>query len=262
MLSVTKAYNLARANGFSYLITKPHMNTKLAKSMETAYYNCGITLAQARMSGYNMCPGSTQGCRASCLGGWGRAEYLPMASSGRINRTILFHNNPELFWNILETEMHAIDRYATKYGLKVAFRPDILSDQNWHTKFPQMFSEFPRWQFYGYTKVRSKVSAYLKGNLPPNYYLTYSWSERMTIEDVKAYKKDGINISVPFYNKETLKPIIPKQWYRMIVENGDKTDLRFLDPPNRIIGLGVKLPKKRENAIRVIQQSNGFFVGI
>lgn len=260
MLKLVEAKKAAQSYGFGSLITEPTANAKLLKSK--GWYNAGVSLAQASLSGKNMCPASTALCRAACLGGTGRAEFTPPIVTARINKTKLFSKHPSLFWDILEPELHKVDRKAKRLGLPVAFRPNILSDQPWHIQHPQMFEEFPHWQFYGYTKVKGYVSAWCHGDLPPNYHLTYSWSEKATLDYVGRVIDCGMNVAVPFYSKDSLKPIIPKQWKKWEVIDGDASDLRFNDPAGVIVGLGVKLPKNRKKAIARIEQSKGFFVGV
>ena len=54
---------------------------------------------------------------------------------------------------------------------------------------------FPRLRFYDYTKY----PADLRTDLPPNYTLTYSWSERPeAAEQLGAYAKRGFNTAVVF----------------------------------------------------------------
>jgi hypothetical protein len=260
MLSLTDAYNLAREHGFTSLITKPNANAKLAKSQ--GYYNAGISLAQASLSGHNMCVGSTEKCREACLGKTGRAEYLSTIVTARIARTQLYATDPATFWAILEPELHKVDRAAKRLGVPVAFRPNILSDQPWHLRFPQMFESFPHWIFYSYTKVQSKVRQFINGQLPQNYHVTFSWSERCTNDTLTFMIANRVNVAVPFYDAKTLRPTIPTHWRGREVINGDKSDLRFLDPPGVVVGLSVKLPKRRSIAKRRIAKAGGFFVGV
>ena len=260
MLTIKKAIETSREYGFYSLITKPTANAKLMKS--EGYYNAGISLAQANLSGHNMCVASTPKCRLACLGQTGRAEFTPKIEVARINRTKLYAENPGLFWDVLEPQLHAIDRKATKLGVPVAFRPNILSDQSWHITCPQLFETFPHWQFYSYTKVKKKVRQYIDGQLPSNYHITYSWSEKAKLDYVKGIIGDGVNVAVPFYDKKTLRPTLPSEWKEFDVIDGDKSDLRFLDPTGVIVGLKVKLPKRRSAAIRKIEESKGFFVGV
>jgi hypothetical protein len=260
LLSLKQAADLAREHGFTSLITEPSANTKLAKSQ--GYYNAGISLAQASLSGYNMCFGSTVNCRKACLGFTGRAEYLSTIQETRIARTKLYATNPTNFWAILEPELHKVDRAAKRLGVPVAFRPNILSDQPWHLRFPQMFEIFSHWQFYSYTKILSKARQFIGGLLPPNYHVTFSWSERVNDSTLSFMIDKGVNVAVPFYDKKTLRPTIPTQWRGHRVINGNTSDLRFLDPPGVVVGLSVKLPKCRNKAKKLIAQVGGFFVGV
>lgn len=260
MLTLKAAKQLAQSHGFGSLITEPHANAKLLKS--EGWYNAGISLAQASLSGHNMCPASSVACRRACLGGTGRAEFTPSIEVKRINRTRLFATDIKAFWSILLPELHKVDRKAKRIGIPVAFRPNVLSDQAWHIILPEMFEEFPHWQFYGYTKVKAYVSAYCHGDLPDNYHLTYSWSERSTLDYVGRILDLGMNVAVPFYDAKSLRPTIPAKWNGWDVINGDESDLRFNDPTGVIVGLGVKLPKNRKKAIARIERSWGFFVGV
>jgi len=260
MLTLSAARKLAQVHGFSSLITEPTANAKLAKSI--GYYNAGISLAQAKLSGWNVCKASTPKCRKGCLGGTGRAEFTPMITQTRINRTKCLATNPNAFWSILRTEMAKVDRAAKRLGVTVAFRPNILSDIDWHTLFPEMFELFPHWNFYSYTKVKSKVRKYIERVLPSNYHVTYSWSERAEMAYVQEIAASGVNIAVPFYDAKSLKPIIPAKWNGLDVIDGDKSDLRFLDRKGVIVGLKVKLPKRLADRVKRIKESKGFFVGV
>ncbi len=260
MLTLKQATDLARSFGFGSLITEPNANAKLIKS--EGWYNCGITLAQASLSGHNMCAGSTKFCRRACLGDTGRAEFTPKIVESRINRTKLYATDLSRFWDILLAEMCKIDRKAQRLGLPVAFRPNILSDQPWHIRLRKMFETFNTWQFYGYTKIRSYITSAIRGELPTNYHLTYSWNENTSLDYVEKCLENGVNVAVPFYDKNTLKPTIPEKWHGWDCVNGDKSDLRFLDPPGVIVALGVKLPKSKIKREQRVRESNGFFVGV
>jgi hypothetical protein len=261
MLSLKAARNLARRHGFASLITKPTDNSKLAKAV--GYYNAGITLAQGKLSGHNMCPSMTKQCYKSCLGNTGRAELWQTIVKSRIARTKLYATDRATFWKILEPELHAVDRAAARLSVTVAFRPNVLSDQKWHETMPQMFEEFPHWQFYGYTKLRQQVIDKIDGKLPDNLHLTYSWSERADIKQVRYFLRNGVNTAVAFYDKKLLKARTPPdRWRRMEVIDGDVSDLRFLDPAGVAVGLKAKLPRERMNQIRTIKRSDGFFQGV
>ena len=249
-----------KKHGFSSLLTLPDANAKLAKSV--GYYNAGISLSPASTSGHNVCSGSTKQCRAACIAFTGRSEDSPMIQKVRINRTKLYATNKKEFWELLKPELYMVDRKAERLGVEVAFRPNIFSDQNWFKTLPILFTTFPHWNFYSYTKVKSKVRQYMNGELPDNYHVTYSWSERSNLDEVKQYLDSGVNVAVPFYDSGSLKGVIPKKWNGYKVINGDESDLRFLDPKGVVVGLKVKLPKKKDKAIKRVKDSEGFFVGI
>ena len=256
MLKLTAAKELAKSYGFSSLITEPTANAKLAKSV--GFYNAGISLAQSRLSGYNVCKASTAKCRGGCLGGTGRAEFTPIIEQVRIARTKCLFEAPAAFRAILEAELAKVDRAAKRLNVEVAFRPNILSDIDWPM---WLFDSFPNWRFYSYTKLKSKVRKWLDGELPANYHVTYSWSERAELSYVQDIVASGVNVAVPFYNAKTLEPGIPTEWNGMRVIDGDESDLRFLDPSGVIVGLKVKLPKRKTERIKRIKKSKGFFVG-
>lgn len=260
MLSLKEAKSRMKSYGFSSILTLQNANAKLSKSI--GYYNAGISLAPASTSGYNLCVGATKQCKAACIAFTGRAEYLPLIHKSRINRAKLYIEDRKTFWELLEPELHMVDRKAKKLGVEVAFRPNIFSDQNWYKTLPNLFSTFPHWNFYSYTKVRGKVRQYMNGDLPDNYHVTYSWSERAKPDEVKSYLKEGINVAVPFYDKVEMKGVIPSEWNGYQVIDGDESDLRFLDPKGVIVGLKVKLPKSKAKALKRIKKSNGFFVGV
>ena len=88
---------------------------------------------------------------------------------------------------------------------------------------------------------------YLEGNLPPNYHLTYSRSEKKGDSvHSKAFLKSGGNVAVVFRGK------LPKTWNGFDVIDGDESDLRFLDSTGKVIGLVEKgLAKKDETGFVV-----------
>ena len=72
------------------------------------------------------------------------------------------------------------------------------------------------------------------GKYPKNYHLTYSLNEDNEQQAVDILQRGG-NISAVFRNKK-----LPKRFLNYKVFNGDKSDLRFNDPKNVIIGLYAK----------------------
>jgi len=255
MLTIKHARALAQENGFSELLTLPNASPKLVKSV--GVYNCGISLLPAMRSGHQVCGASTEKCRDGCFGNFGRAEFLSSINVARQARTALLFSDRELFFAILLTELLRADRRAKRLGVEVAFRPNILSDLPWHVWLADWINgQFSAWNWYGYTKVRK----YLAAETPMHF--TYSWSERSVFSDALSLTAQGINVAIPFYDCRTLEPTIPDMWYGIPVWNGDRNDLRYLDPAGVIVGLKAKLPKSLEKRRAVLRESNGFFVGV
>ena len=269
MMTLKKSQSICREFGFTNWLTLPNASPKLIKSNGMGFYNAGIGLAQANLSATNNCTASTPDCRKLCLGNFGRAEFLPQLMQTRINRSNFLHRHRQLAWQTMLPQLMAIDRRATRNGLTVAFRPDITSDKNWDLILPQLFATFPNWKFYGYTKLRSKITRYLNGSNP--MVPTFSWSERLKSKLVNHTSGDdypsfllenGINIAVVFYDRKTLAGRLPRKFLGRTVIDGDKHDLRFLDPRGVIVGLKPKLPKSKVKARQLVDSLNGFFVSI
>ena len=88
-----------------------------------------------------------------------------------------------------------------------------------------ILQEFPTVQFYDYTKVYKRMVAYVNGQMPSNYHLTYSLNEDNKELAFEVLKMKG-NISAVFRNQ------LPKIYKGYQVVNGDESDLRFLDKKN------------------------------
>lgn len=92
------------------------------------------------------------------------------------------------------------------------------------------------------------MSAYLAGELPPNYHLTYSRSERKG-DDLAclAFLESGGNVAIVFRNE------LPATWKGYDVINGDESDLRFRDGSGKVIGLVEKGMAKKDETGFVVE---------
>lgn len=113
----------------------------------------------------------------------------------------------------------------------------------------EMAREFPEVQFYDYTKIPAPWKRTL-----PNYHLTFSFSGE-NLADCMAALEHGINVAVVFPTAN-----FPKTWNGYPVINGDKNDLRFLDPNNVVVGLKAKGDAKKL-AVGGFVQSNLIQIG-
>ncbi len=216
-------------------------NPKLEKGLSKDYMTMGLHLAPALSSGYEVCPGRSEGCTNSCLNSAGRGRY-PRTQAARVRRTKLYFENRKEFMIQLEKEICAAKKVADKKGLNLAIRLNVTSDLLWE-KIPfvgedgktynNMMERFPDIQFYDYTKLAGRK------NLPKNYHLTFSLHESNENRALKAVA-NGMNIAVVFRNE------LPKKYMKLNVINGDETDLRFLDKKKKIVGLKAKGKAKKD----------------
>jgi len=263
-MTLKSAREACKDFGFADLITAPDANSKLAKS--EGFRNIGVSLTPSTVGVLDNCPNSTPKCRAACLAFTGRIEMESgnggVITRSRLGRTKLLAKDPQLFANILYSQLLREDRKAKRDGVNVAFRPDVLSDRFWHLEHPWIFEAFPSWEVYGYTKSVLKVQQFTDGVLPKNYHITFSWSELANSVYVRTILESGVNVAVPFYDRQTLKGCLAETFLGFPVVDGDKSDLRFLDPKGVVVGLRAKLPKLKSKADKRVLGSSGFFVGV
>lgn len=205
-------------------------NAKTIKGDKKQEYLTGILyLAPASISGRNVCPNSTAGCRAACLYTAGRGQ-MSSTQEARIRKTKLFFENRDSFMAQLFSDLHELRDRCERRGVKPAVRLNGTSDIDWQRIKYQgktVFDSFPDIVFYDYTKCK-RVSKHT------NYHITHSYDERWTPEDAQALVNQGQNVAVVFDDTP------PAHWYGMPVHDGDSDDLRFLDPKGCIVGLKAK----------------------
>lgn len=202
-------------------------NTKIIKGDKIGVYKTAIMhLAPAKLSGYEVCSGRSKGCTEACLNISGRGN-MKSVQNARINKTKFFFEQLQESRKQLYKELVAFYKHCKKNDVKPAARLNGTSDLDWTVICPDIFNLDI--QYYDYTKVASRMRKFLDGKMPKNYHLTFSRSESNQ-KKVEEIVKLGGNVAVVF-NKR------PRRYLDTIVYDGDKTDLRFLDPKNRIIGL-------------------------
>lgn len=224
------------------LFTKDIDNVKLAKSKDTKYLSIGLFLSPHKQNsrGRNLCPYASASCVRACLNTAGRAQVFPVVLEGRKRKTEIYLDNPRAFRETLAREIESNDRRAKKLKKKLIVRLNGTSDIDYPHEF---FERFPSIQFYDYTKNPHRMRKFLSGTLPKNYYLTFSYSGE-NWADCKTFLDMGGTVTVVYS-----LPNFPKTYQGYKVIDGDKTDLRFLDPRGVIVGLKAKgLAKKAEIA--------------
>jgi len=221
-------------------------NAKTRKGEKLGWITYGLHLAPFNLSGKNVCSHASAGCAAACLNTAGRGAMSNVQQS-RIAKTQKFFADKNGFTWQLAKEIGNALKLANKKGMKACFRLNLTSDLPWENikvesdgKKLSLLEMYNDVQFYDYTKNFSRMQAYLKGEMPKNYHLTFSRSE-CNDKLVDIVLDLGGNVAAVFRNE------FPKSWKSREVVNGDETDLRFLDGKNKIVGLLEKgLAKKDE----------------
>lgn len=220
-------------------------NPKTAKGEGSGYLTAIMHLAPASLSGRNVCPHATAGCITACLNTAGRggigldANGLNMIQVARIQRTRWWQRDREGFMTQLAHEIHAHVRRAERHGLIPAVRLNGTSDLPWERfpigDHPNVMTMFPTVTFYDYTKWPAKLRPLVP--MIPNYSLTFSLAESNDEKAADALAA-GMNVAAVFNTRRS--DDLPATFMSYPVIDGDKTDLRFLDPTPCIVGLRAK----------------------
>lgn len=221
-------------------------NPKAIKAQSYGWLNAIHYMAPARLGGYgNLCADASDGCISLCLGQFsGAAIYYPSVIKSRIAKAQRFMKARKDYMTDMVKAIKAAKRQAEKAELKLCVRPNGSTDIAFeaikadnHLSLVRMFPEI---QFTDYTKSFKRALAHAQGKLPTNYHLTFSRSE--TNEDqCKAILAAGGNVSVVFAGKR------PATWFGYPVIDGDKHDLRHLDPKGCVVGLTPKGNKAKRD---------------
>lgn len=215
-------------------------NTKIRKGEKKKYLTVGLHLAPADLSGYNVCPMATKGCKDACLNTAGMGAFSTVQAA-RIKKTKAFFEDRQNFMLQLEKEILSWEKKAKKKRMKLVVRLNLTSDIVWESiryisrdgNLYSLMERFPHIQFYDYTKRPIRKA-------PANYHITFSLAEN-NMPDARKALQNGLNVAVVFRGGPN-----GKRYLGLPVVNGDDTDLRFLDPSPSIIGLAAKGKGKKD----------------
>ena len=237
---------------------------------ETENIMTGILyLSPYKKSGKNFCSFATAGCIAGCLDTAGRGKFNTIQEA-RLKKSLYFINNKTNFLLDLVESIIRLKKKAYNKKFTPVVRLNGTSDLLWeninikkedlftrkyivdnmgylslhkilsskeYKKF-NMMTLFTDLTFYDYTKNPFRTT-------PKNYYLTFSRAENND-NNVQIAIERGLNIAVVFDK-------LPKKYLGRNVINGDKTDLRFTDPKNIIVGLIPKGDAKKDTSGFVVR---------
>ena len=222
-------------------------NAKTTKGEKLGILTGILYFAPAMISGRQVCPKASDGCKAACLYTAGRGRFTK-TQEARIAKTKLFFDDRKLFMSLLVDNVSAIVRKAERESLQPAIRLNGTSDIAWEKisvmfngeRYRNIMSAFPNVQFYDYTKISGRKAALALDN----YHLTFSLSENNDNEAFEALKQ-GYNLAVVMdLKRNDPKPTL---WAGYPVVDGDLSDVRFLDPARgHIVALSAKGDAKKD----------------
>jgi hypothetical protein len=219
-------------------------NDKTLKSLAMGYMTYGIHFAHSDLSGFDVCPDASEGCKLACLDFAGRGQQ-DNVKEARIEKTKTFFANIPVFMESLFSEIQKAINYCKKKGLTPVFRLNLTSDIKWERikhNGKTVFEQFPDVQFYDYTKSISRMKLEI-----PNYHLTFSRSETpLNHVHCALALNAGHNVATVFSTKKGFE--LPTEYKGKKVIDGDKHDLRFLDQKGVIVGLRAKGPARQDQS--------------
>ena len=228
-------------------------NAKTTKGESLGYTTYIMYLAPFTQNskGINLCSHASAGCAKACLFASGAARF-DRVQQGKIDKTEYFLHERVNFLNQLDAEITKIVARHEAMNEDVIYKAngDVLRNKKFAIRLngtsdlpfekfkirdnKNIFDLHPTVQFYDYTKNYIRFEKVQ----PTNYHLTFSMSEDNKVKSLELLKK-GFNVAMVFGVKKVED--LPTEYLGYNVINGDKSDLRFLDKSNVIVGLKYKL---------------------
>jgi hypothetical protein len=224
-------------------------NAKTVKGDGSEYLTAIMYLTPWKSAGINVCPMAEQAkCIDGCLNTAGRGQ-MSSVQIGRARKTQWFAQDRQGFMAQLVADLESFVSYCAKRSIQPCVRLNGTSDIRWElipaNGFRNIMEAFPSVTFYDYTKIANRRG------LPDNYHLTWSYSEASKAYAIQSAVAvaNGLNIAVVFRRKGD----IPTQFLGLPTIDGDRDDMRFLDPKGVVVALYAKGKAKQDNT--------GFVVG-
>jgi len=193
-------------------------------------------LKAAGINNYNACPWART-CIKDCLDTSGHG-VMKQVVTAKAQRTLYMLLEPAQYRMKLISELGDLRDRAARRDMTPCARLNGVTDLGWGW----VIDLFPDVQFYDYTKSIARVLA----NRRSNYHLTFSYDGRLdSMTNAKRAFKAGVNTAV------CSRGIRPERWRGRPVLDGDRNDLRFLDPPKHWVWLGAKGKARKSDSVFV-----------
>ena len=189
---------------------------------------------------FKLCPNATKECMMGCYGGAIGTGYLEMERASkpdgpiwakRLERRSVLEGWAE--HGISDQEVAAISTYLRKAskGKQMAIRINGTSDVH-PSKYVKLMDAIPEAVWYDYSKRHDTIEWKLAER--PSLHMTYSYAGPKDIPFAEKCLSLGINVAVVF------KDDLPETFLGAEVLDGDVSEARFNDPPNRVVGLRLR----------------------
>lgn len=224
-------------------------DAKTRKGAKNGVLTGVLYLAPHDVSGFQVCPKASEGCKAACLFTAGRGRYENV-HQGRVNRTRWFFEDRDTFMATIVKDIQRLVKRAAKLGMTPAVRLNGTSDIAWEkircvvdgVEYRNLMTAFPTLQFYDYTKIVGRTAALALDN----YHLTFSLAEDNDADALTALDQ-GYNVAVVMDLRRSEAK--PQTWAGYPVIDGDIDDVRFFDPDGgHIVALHAKGAARRDTS--------------
>ena len=220
-------------------------NGKMVKTYkEIGVVIAGLELWSGKYYGETLCERAIRlklECLNYCIKTAGHGRHANVQGA-RQNRVKLMVDQPGLFNLQVDTDIKGLQATADHLGIELGIRLNIFSDKDWR----KIIEANPGTRFYDYTKEPTRFNAFLRGELPANYDLTFSASEVDTERKLKGYLDRGGKVAF-IYRGE-----FPDSYLGRVPIDGDKHDARWLNPPGSVIALYTKGKARSHPRFRVL----------
>ena len=217
-------------------------NVKTTKGEKRGYLTGILYLYPFKAFGFNICANAeAAGCHEPCLHTAGRGQ-MSMVQMSRLRKTWLFHYEREWFMRQLIRDIEALIRKAQREGKIPVVRLNGTSDIDWENiriDGRTLMEIFGNIQFYDYTKLPRIAKN-------RNYHLTFSYSGRAEYsKTVAKAQRLGMNMAVVSRDPVPEDKLTTVNGVPYTIVDGDRDDLRFLDPKGSVVWLKAKGKAKK-----------------
>jgi hypothetical protein len=223
-------------------------NAKTSKGDGEEFVTAIMYLTPWKSAGINVCPMAEQAkCIDGCLNTAGRGQ-MSSVQIGRARKTEWFAKDRQGFMEQLHKDIRSFVRWCKAKGVTPCVRLNGTSDIRWELVsytadwicYDNIMQAFPEVTFYDYTKIANRRK------VPANYHLTWSYSgaSEAYAKQHAIAKVNGLNIAVVFRRKAD----IPSTYLDLPTIDGDRDDMRFLDPKGVVVALYAKGKAKQDQS--------------